>query len=101
MYMYYATQRSLDGYIMTGIHEWHLLRSVRPACQGIQVRTPRTSTAGKRHSQEGIMAPDTTKLVVAYHLVPRYPERVRNFPLLLNGEQDITLDSEHENWGVG
>ena len=47
------------------------------------------------------MTPNAPKLVVAHHLIPRYPERVRNFSLLLNGEQDITLDSQNQNWGVG
>ena len=47
------------------------------------------------------MTPNASKLVVAHHLISRYPERVRNFSLLLNGEQDITLDSENKNWGVG
>ena len=47
------------------------------------------------------MSPNATKLVVAHHPVPRHPERVRNPPLLLNREQDITLDSENQNWGVG
>lgn len=36
--------------------------------------------------QEGIVSPNTSKLVIADHLVTGHPQSVRDFPLLFNGE---------------
>lgn len=42
------------------------------------------------------MPPDAPKLIVAYHMIPSHPQRIRNFPLLFHREEDIALDSEDQ-----
>ena len=37
------------------------------------------------------MPPNTPKLVIAHHLVPRDPKRIRDFSLLLDREEDVAL----------
>lgn len=48
------------------------------------------------HSQERIVPPHAAELVIAHHLVPRHPQRIRDLALLLHREQNIALHAEHK-----
>ncbi len=51
--------------------------------------------------QKRVMAPNAAQFIIYNLIVSSHAQSIDNFPLLFNGEQDVTLNAQHHHWNLG